>query len=106
MVTAASRSVMFETEEFKSWEVSILKINMVFRRFIPLIVGLFVLPFFVQSAQATTVTFHCFTLATCNGNVTDTFSGGVLQSASTTGVTVVNTAGPAGDQGTNFTLTF
>src|ERR1700682_1867017 len=79
---------------------------MVVRRFIPLIVGLFVLPFFVQSAHADTITFNCFTVATCNGTVTDTFSGGVLQSASTTGVTVVNTAGPAGDVLVDFLLTF
>jgi hypothetical protein len=87
-------------------EVSILKINMVFRRFIPLIVGLFVLPFFVQSAHADTITFNYFTVLTCKGTVTDTFVGGNLQSASTTGVTVVNTTGPGGDQNTNFKLTF
>ncbi len=86
-----------------------MKINMrVFRRFIPAIVGLFILPFFVQSAHANTVDFGCTGIANCNGTITDVFSGGVFVSATDLpgGVTVVNGSGPAGDQGQNFTFLF
>lgn len=83
-----------------------MKINMVFRRFMPLIVGLFVLPFFVPSAQGTTVNFSCTTILACGGTITDVFAGGVLVSAKTGGVTVVNTTGPAGDVTLPFLLTF
>lgn len=85
-----------------------MKINMkVFRRFIPAIVGLFVLPFFVQSARANTADFGCTGISNCNGVITDVFSGGVFVSATDlTGVTLVNGAGPADDQGLNFTFVF
>jgi hypothetical protein len=79
----------------------------VIRRIIPAIVGLFVLPFFVQSAHATAVDFGCTGATNCNGTITDVFSGGVFVSATDlVGITLVNGAGPADDQGKNFTFVF
>jgi len=87
-----------------------LKINLkVFTRFIPAIVGLFVLPFFVHRAQANTFDFGCIGITNCNGVITDTFSGGVFVSANDLpfpGITVVNGAGPADDLNQNFTFLF
>jgi hypothetical protein len=81
-----------------------LKINMkVFRRFVPAIVGLFVLPFFVQSAHAGAVDFVCpiSVVQPCTG--TETVSGG---NASGSGIVVANFSGPADDLGLKFTLAF
>jgi len=76
-----------------------LKINKNWTRFIPVIVGLFVLPLFVQNAQATEVSFACGgtveLVLPCTGSVSATYSGGALTSASTTSfVTVFNSQGP------------
>jgi PEP-CTERM motif-containing protein len=91
-------------------EVPILTIDKkAFTRFIPAIVALFVLPFFVQSARATNVDFGCSGQLACNGTVTDVFSGGVFVSATDFGgITVTNGlgAGPADDQLLPFTFAF
>jgi hypothetical protein len=89
-------------------EVSILKMNTkVFTRFLPVMVGLFVLPFFVQSAHATAVDFGCIGVPNCNGTITDVFSSGVFVSATDLGgITLSNGTGPADDQGKNFTFLF
>ncbi len=86
-----------------------MKINLkAFARFIPMIVGLFVLPFFAQSARANTVDFGCTGISNCNGTMTTVFSGGVFVSASALpgGITLVNGSGPADDQGLSFTFLF
>jgi hypothetical protein len=86
-----------------------LRINLkVLNRFIPTILGVLVVPFFVQSAHANPVDFVCGapggSLA-CTGTISTTFSGPfTLTSASTTGVGVVNDAGP--DAGATFSLVF
>jgi hypothetical protein len=78
-----------------------------FRRFIPAVVGLFILPFFVQSVHANSVDFGCTGILNCNGSITDVFSGGVFVSATDLGgITLVNGSGPAGDQGQNFGFIF
>jgi hypothetical protein len=83
-----------------------LNINMVFRRFIPLLVGLFVLPFVAQSAHAGTLSFACVSVVTCNGTITDVFSGGTFVSSASGGVTVTNIQGPADDQGLSFSFLY
>lgn len=76
------------------------------KKFLPILAVAFVLPFFAQSAKATSVDFLCGPLI-CNGNVTATFSGGTLVSASDLGgITVINDSGPADDGGLLFTLLF
>jgi len=88
-----------------------LKINMnTLKRIIPVIVGLFVLPLFAQSAQATEVDFACggtvLSILPCNGAITATYSNPfTLTSASTTSaITVLNSQGP--DLFGFFNLTF
>jgi hypothetical protein len=80
----------------------------VLKRIIPVVVGLFVLPFFAQSAHAvTTVDFSCGSIATCNGAISTVFSGGVLVSASDLGgITVLDLQGVGDDQGLPFTFLF
>ncbi len=76
-----------------------MKINMK----VPVIVGLLVLPLFVQSAHASSVEFQCpiAVLTPCTG--TETVSGG---NASGSGIVVANFIGPADDLGLSFTLAF
>jgi hypothetical protein len=80
----------------------------VLKRIIPVIVGLFVLPFFAQSAHANPVDFLCgpplVSILPCAGTIGFTFSGTTLTAASTAGVTVSNDAGP--DLLSNFLLVF
>jgi hypothetical protein len=106
-----SSSVVFETEESTLLEALILKINLApLKRFIPVIVGLFVLPFLVQSAQASEVDFVCGGTASpilpCSGSIATVYTAGSLTSASDTAspITVVNSQGP--EVGTLFVLVF
>lgn len=94
---------------FKILEVLLLKINL--KRLLPIAVGLFVLPFFAQSARATEVDFACggslgSILPCVVGTINASYSGpNTLTSASTTtGVAVANTQGP--DLGSFFILSF
>jgi hypothetical protein len=91
----------------QTWEAT-LRINS--RMLLPVIIGLFVLPMLAQSAHATAVDFLCGpslpSPSGCNGSISATFVAGVLQSASTGGITVVNDSGPAGDLNLNFKLVF
>ncbi|HET9366237.1 MAG TPA: hypothetical protein VFP71_14620, partial [Candidatus Angelobacter sp.] len=85
-----------------------MKINVsVLKKLLPILAVAFVVPFFAQSAKATSVDFLCGPLV-CNGSVTATFSGGTLLSASDLpgGITVINDSGPADDAGLFFTLLF
>jgi hypothetical protein len=86
-----------------------LKVNMnVFKRIVPVVVGLFVLPLFAQNVKANTLDFSCVSIASCNGTITDVFSLGAFVSSSDlpSGITLVNGQGPADDQGLSFTLLF
>jgi len=85
-----------------------LKVNMnVFKRMVPVVVGLFVLPLFAQNVKANTLDFSCVSIASCNGTITDVFSGGTFVSSSDlTGITLINGQGPADDQGLSFTFLF
>jgi hypothetical protein len=67
----------------------------------PWLVMAIALPLFSQNAKATPVVFSCASLASCSGSVA--FSAG---QASTTGIKVRNTVGPADDLLKFFTLTF
>jgi hypothetical protein len=69
------------------------------------------LSLFSQSAKATTINFVCGTASSpfvaCNGTVNASYSTPTtLTSASTTGLTVINDAGPVGDVGSLFSLAF
>lgn len=84
-------------------EVCNLKIN--FRMLLPVIVGLFVLPMFAQSAHAGSLDFFCTTtIGPCGGVLNATFSGGVATTGTASGVTVLNDTGP--DFPNPFTLAF
>jgi len=92
-------------------EASNLNVNMnVFKRIIPVVVGLFVLPLFAQSARATEVDFVCggntVPIVSCVGSIVATYSGGALVSASDSAnpISVLNTQGP--EVGTDFFLVF
>ena len=84
-----------------------MKINL--RMLLPVIVALFVLPMFAQSARATGINFTCSfgSAQPCGGVFNATFNGsGTATSASASGVTVINDSGPADDLGQQFTMTF
>ncbi len=80
-----------------------MKINL--RMLLPVIVALFVLPMFAQSARATGIDFICGA-PTCGGTFNVTFGGGTATSASASNVTVVNDAGPLDDVTKQFTMAF
>ena len=62
---------------------------------------------FSPSAKAAPVSFNCVSAADCAGTVTATYSGAsTLTSASTSGLTVTNSSGPADDVTLKFTLKF
>ena len=58
-----------------------------------------------QNAQAASIDFNCGP-SLCGGTMSATFSGTTATSATASGVTVVNDAGPVDDQNLNFTLAF
>jgi hypothetical protein len=106
------RSAVFELRNLTLLEVLLLKINMnSWKRLLPIAVGLFVLPLFAQSAQATAIDFACGgslspILPCVLGTISTSYSNpSTLTSAkTTTGVIVDNTQGP--DLGQFFQLTF
>jgi PEP-CTERM motif len=79
-------------------------------RSLPLVAVALALPLFSPSAKADAVTFNCGAVVACNGTVNATYSGpATLTSASTTGLTVLETAGPLDDNiasGSVFSLAF
>lgn len=89
-----------------------MKINITaLKRFIPVIVGLFVLPLFVQSARADEVVFACggsgSPVLPCSGSINAVYNGlGALTSASdlASPITVLNSQGP--ELGVFFLLQF
>jgi PEP-CTERM motif len=76
-------------------------------RSLPLVAVAFALPLFSPSAKADAALFSCVTQTACNGTVNATYTGPAsLSSASTTGLTVIDNAGPPDDVTLMFTLKF
>jgi PEP-CTERM motif len=76
-------------------------------RSLPLVAVAFALPLFSPSAKADTALFSCVTQTACNGTVNATYTGPAsLSSASTTGLTVIDNAGPPDDVNLTFILAF
>jgi len=76
-------------------------------RSLPLVAVAFALPLFSPSAKADAALFSCVTPASCNGTVSASYSSpSTLTSASTSGLTVIDNAGPPDDVNHTFILAF